>query len=99
MPQSLARIYVHIVFSTKNRMKHLTGESIRKEMWKYLVSVFGHSDSPAIEIGGMHDHVHAQCTISKNHSLAAIIREVKRKSSRWIKDKGDKYKDFQWQRG
>jgi len=39
MPQSLARVLVHIVFSTKNRQPFLKDQSIRGELHAYLITV------------------------------------------------------------
>ena len=55
--------------------------------------------SVPILINGTQDHVHILCVMSKNIALAALVEEIKRHSSRWIKTKGLKYHNFAWQGG
>jgi len=52
-----------------------------------------------IAINGVSDHFHILCVMSKNIALSKLAEEVKRHSSRWIKTKGDYYKNFAWQGG
>ena len=40
MPQSLAQIYIHIIFSTKSRVPFLDDRKIREKMHAYLAAVF-----------------------------------------------------------
>jgi REP element-mobilizing transposase RayT len=99
MAQSLTRIYIHVVFSTKNRESFLANENIRNEMHAYLAAIMKQYNSPAIIIGGTADHIHILCTLSRTHTLAKLIGEAKRNSSKWIKTKGNEYANFQWQNG
>jgi len=99
MAQSLACIYVHIVFSTKNRAPFLKNDDIRTQMHAYLSSVCKAYDSVSLITGGTEDHVHILCSVSKNFPISKIIGEIKRNSSKWIKKKGAEYSEFQWQNG
>ncbi len=99
MPQSLAKIYIHIIFSTKNHVCFLEDDDIRKEMHAYMTSILKEYDSHPLIIGGPADHVHILCTLSKNNTFVKIIGETKRNSSKWIKTKNGKYSTFQWQNG
>ena len=99
MPQSLAKILVHIVFSTKNRTPWLRDEGIRKELHAYMTTVLQTMDSPALIVNGTEDHVHILCMLSRNHAIKKIVEEVKKAPSKWIKQKGDEFKDFYWQAG
>jgi len=38
MPQSLARLQVHLVFSTKNR-EHLLHDTVRESLHRYMATV------------------------------------------------------------
>ena len=53
----------------------------------------------ALTIGGVEDHVHLLFPLSKNHSLAKIVEEVKKGSSKWIKTQGPTFQSFAWQAG
>jgi REP element-mobilizing transposase RayT len=97
MPQSLAQVYLHLVFSTKNRIPALRG--IEEKMHAYLVGACNNLESPSLIIGGVEDHVHILCRQSKNIALKDLVGEVKRESSKWIKTQGQTYQGFYWQSG
>lgn len=56
-------------------------------------------DCPTLLVGSAVDHVHSLFVLSKNHSIADIVYEVKRSSSKWIKTQGAGHKKFYWQSG
>ncbi len=99
MPQSLAKVLVHIIFSTKNRNPFLTDRDIRGEMHAYLGGTCNNLDCPVLIVGGVADHVHILCSLTRNLSLAKVVGEVKRESSKWIKTKGRILTKFAWQSG
>ena len=99
MPQSLAQIYVHIVFSTKNRQPFLTDVAFRGRIYAYLAGTIANLDSPSLLVGGVADHVHLLCRLSKTHSLSDLIRDLKRSSTNWIKQENAGLSDFHWQAG
>ena len=98
MPQSLASVLVHLVFSTKNREPWIT-EAIEPELHKYLSTVFRGCDSPALLVGGYNDHIHALFSLSRKWTIADLVEEVKTNSSKWIKTKGEEFRQFHWQSG
>lgn len=98
MAQSLSKIRVHIIFGTKNRNPCLN-PTIRGELYPYTSTVLKNLDCPAITIGGVDDHIHILCTLSKNLSIAQLIEEVKKPTSRWLKSKGAGFHGFHWQNG
>ena len=98
MPQSLAKNLVHLVFSTKNR-EAILSESVRDPFCAYASAVLRDLDSPVIAINAWRDHVHILFALSKNHSLAQIVMEVKRATSKWIKTQGKTFAKFHWQSG
>jgi len=99
MPQSLAKVLVHIVFSTKNRYPFLMDKDIGSEMHAYLGGTCKKLDCPVLIVGGVADHVHMLCALTRNYSLAKVIGEMKRESSKWIKTKGMMLTKFTWQSG
>jgi putative transposase len=99
MSQSLAQIYLHVVFSTKYRAPRLIDPVLRERTHAYLVGACANLDSPSIRIGGMADHVHILCRLSKNLSVSQLVRELKRESSKWLKEQSADLTDFHWQKG
>lgn len=51
MSQSLAQIYLHLVFSTKNRIPYLIDKPTKNSLHAYLATVFQSLKSPSIESG------------------------------------------------
>jgi REP element-mobilizing transposase RayT len=98
MPQSLAKNLIHLVFSTKNREPVLT-EAVREPLCAYASAVLRDLDSHVIAMSAWHDHVHILLVLSKNHSLAQVVMEVKRATSKWIKTQGKGFAGFHWQNG
>jgi putative transposase len=67
MPQSLTKLYIHLVFTTKQR-ELLLLRPFRERVHAYLATVLNNLDSSAKTIGGMSDHVHILFRMSKNHA-------------------------------
>ena len=64
-----------------------------------MASILKDCDCSPIIIGGIEDHVHVLCKLSKTRSMSSVIEDVKKKSSKWIKTRGVEYKNFYWQNG
>lgn len=98
MSQSLNRIYVHLIFSTKNRVPLIT-DDIKDELFNYLGGVCKNLECNPLQVGGYRDHVHILCLLSKKMTLVKLLEEVKSSSSKWIKTKDEKFSNFYWQSG
>ena len=98
MPQSIAYNYLHITFNTKYR-EPLIDEAIEEELFKYIGGICKNLECNPIKVGGYRDHIHILCVLSRKIALMKLLEEVKSHSSKWIKTKGDQYKNFYWQRG
>ncbi|MBN1479422.1 IS200/IS605 family transposase [candidate division KSB1 bacterium] len=98
MPQSLAKVHVHIVFSTKNRQNLINAE-VEKALYDYMASICKELKCYVSKINGTENHVHIACCLSRTVTIATLLEEVKRSSSKWIKTKGRAYKNFTWQIG
>jgi REP-associated tyrosine transposase len=99
MPQSLAKILVHTVFSTKQRRPFLRDRKLRIEMHAYLGGILANLDCQPIIVGGVEDHVHLLYALARTRDAATMVKEVKRGSSLWIKTKSPELRDFSWQNG
>ena len=83
MSQSLSNILVHIIFSTK-LSKSFIAQAIKKELYSYMASILKDCDCSPIIIGGIEDHVHVLCKLSKTSSMSSVIEDVKKKSSKYL---------------
>ena len=98
MSQSLSKLYIHATFHIKKTSVPLSKEDF-EELFAYIAQVLKSMDCYPIQVGGVENHIHVLSTMSKNTSLAKMMEEVKRHSSRWLKTKDIYYKDFSWQGG
>ena len=98
MAQSLSKLFVHLIFSTNDRYPYLTSE-VRLELHAYMATVLKSSDSPALIINSVADHIHILCTLSKKWAICDLIEKVKTSTSKWIKTKGGILRKFHWQNG
>jgi len=99
MPQSLSKILLHTVFSTKERRPFLRDRSLREELHRYMGGILKERNCPPLIVGGVEDHVHVLCLLSRTCTPAEMVKELKRSSSLWIKTRGPKLSDFAWQNG
>jgi putative transposase len=96
---SLGQIYLHVVFSTKHRAPLLHDRAIREGAHAYLAGACKNLRSPAVIVGGVTDHVHILCHLSRTLAVAVLVRELKRESSKWLKEQSVELADFHWQNG
>lgn len=96
MPQSLSRVLVHLVFSTKHR-EPLIGPAHRDRLFDYLGGTLAALDCPPVRVGGMPDHVHLLFALAKTLAVSKVVEEVKKESSKWAKE--HVRPDFYWQNG
>jgi putative transposase len=100
MSQSLAKVIVHIVYTTTHRQPWLRDPILRSELYAYNATVLKKDvDSPAILINGMEDHIHILCLLSRKFAIMDVIKQSKTETSKWIKKQATTYNDFQWQAG
>ena len=99
MPQSLVQLYVHLEFSAKLRDPFLRDTEFRGRLHASLAGACRNLDSPSLIVGGVEDHVHVLCRLSKTKGISDLIRELKRESSKWVKDACGQLATFHWQNG
>ena len=80
MPQSLVQVYVHIVFSTKERRPFLQDKVLLDRTHAYLAKICHNQRSPSMKVGGVEDHVHILCRLAKAKSISYLLQEMKRES-------------------
>ena len=98
MPQSLANIHIHLIFSTKDRMP-LISDAVRDDLHAYMATILANLKSPATLINSVEDHIHILLNLSRTCPLAKAVEDVKRDSSKWLKTQGPAFSGFAWQAG
>lgn len=103
MPQSLAKIYVHLVFHVKQENVQLPLDGL-DDLHAYLGGICRKLESIPVRIGGTYDHVHALFILAKGMALTELVKTLKANSSAWVKDQAERFRNpmlrkFQWQGG
>jgi REP element-mobilizing transposase RayT len=99
MPQSLSAVYIHLVFSTKERRPFLRDKTARDSLHSYLGGISEQLECPTIIVGGVEDHVHLLARFGRTITQAEWVKELKRVSNGWLKSQAPELADFEWQGG
>ena len=98
MAHSYVSVYVHYVFSTKNRQKMITPD-FESRLWAYMGGIARENKMKALAIGGVEDHVHLLLSLSSTLSIAKAIQLIKGGSSHLVHETFSAHRDFEWQEG
>ena len=98
MPQSLHVLTAHIIFSTKDRRLLIT-PNIRERLWAYQSSILQNLECDSITVGGVADHIHILCNLSKKFPTVKVLEILKKDSSKFAKTLDSSLREFQWQDG
>ncbi len=98
MPQSFGAIYLHAIFSTKNREPTIL-DPWREELFNVIGGQVNNIGSQSLIVGGVADHVHLLFRLSRTSSIADVMLEVKKQSSSWVNQQKATRGDFHWQAG
>jgi REP element-mobilizing transposase RayT len=99
MPQSLAQVWLHIIFSTKDRRPFFSQLEFRDEMFRMLAHDVKESKYVSASVGGHVDHVHLLVGLSRTISIAKLVEQVKTETSKWAKKAAGGHSMFSWQVG
>jgi len=98
MANTYTQMYVHIVFSPKNKQA-LIGKSWKNELEKYITGIIQNQKHKLLAIGTMPDHIHIFIGYNVNYLIPDLVEEIKTSSNSWVKqNKLTQYK-FEWQKG
>lgn len=98
MAQSLSKILVHLVFSTKRRVPILPPTPF-PELHAHAQGIFKTQKCHLIEMNNVVDHVHALFDLHRTEALSNVVMHVKKGTSRWLKDQSTNFQHFDWQDG
>ncbi len=91
------KVYVHLVWSTKNRVKYLDSLSLRRQMWQHIHE---NARAKAIQldyVNGYSDHCHCLVSLTSDQTLKGIVQLIKGESSNWINKQQIVNGHFGWQ--
>jgi REP element-mobilizing transposase RayT len=98
MPQSLAKVYIHAIFSTKNRDPVLADEW-REELFAVLGGTANNLGCQSLIVGGVADHAHMLFQLGRTIAIADAVGKIKSTSSAWVNQTRGLPVPFHWQGG
>ena len=98
MPQSLANILIHLVFSTKDRQPWIA-DDWRDDLHGYIGGIIRRHGSDLLAAGSVEDHIHLLFPLPRTVSVAELVKEIKSGSTRWIHESASRPANFYWQAG
>jgi REP element-mobilizing transposase RayT len=98
MPQSLAKLYTHLVLSTKHREPRLA-DDIRADLHAYVGGTLPGLGCHPIEINSEPEHIHALFLLGRTIPLSDAIGQLKTSSNDWLRTQDVRLAQFYWQGG
>ncbi len=95
---TFSRIYIQIVFAVKNR-ESLIRPSWEEELFKYITGIVQNKGQKMLAINGVENHIHFFIGMKPSCRLSDLVREVKKSSNGFIKEKAFTNFKFEWQKG
>lgn len=98
MPHSFSKIWVHAIWSTKERAL-LINPKIEPLLYDYMGKQLRELGCFVKIINGMPDHIHCLFMLNREKSIADVIKQVKGGSSHYINQNDLINEKFAWQTG
>ena len=98
MSSSFSQIYIQVVFAVKGR-NNLIHSAWEEELYKYITGIITNKGQKLISINGVSDHIHILIGLKPACRLSDLVREIKKSSNSFIKEKRYTKFKFEWQEG
>lgn len=98
MADTYSQIYIQVVFAVKFRQA-LIHPSWEEELYKYITGIVQNKEQKMIAINGVQNHIHFFMGLKPGCCLSDLVREIKKSSNAFIREKKFTRHDFQWQEG
>ena len=89
---------MHVVFHIKTTSPVVKDEHL-EQLHSYIGALVNTTGCQVLRVGGTGNHIHALMLFSRIETIAHVVEEMKRNSSRWIKTLSPYYEKFAWQGG
>jgi REP element-mobilizing transposase RayT len=95
---SYLSLYVHLVFSTKERQALITS-NLQNRLWAYMGGIARENHMKALSVGGTQDHAHILLSLPATLPVAKAVQLIKGGSSKWVHETFADLRKFAWQAG
>jgi putative transposase len=91
------KVYIHFVWSTKNRVSYLNTLDLRKSMWKHIKDNSVKKDIFIDYVNGYNDHCHCLISLGVDQTISKVMQLVKGESAHWFNKSDFIFDQFEWQ--
>lgn len=98
MANTYTQLYVHLIFSPKNR-EALIKKEWKTDLEKYITGIVQNHKHKMLAIGTMPDHIHIFMGYNVNQLIPDLVENIKTSSNLWIKENKLSKHKFEWQKG
>ena len=91
------KVYIHFVWSTKNRVPYLNTLDLRKSMWKHIKDNSVKKDIFIDYVNGYNDHCHCLVSLGVDQTISKVMHLVKGESAQWFNKSDFIINKFEWQ--
>lgn len=91
------KVYLHCVWSTKNRIPYLDSIELRQKVWNHIRENAIQKGIYIDFINGYSDHCHCLISLGVDQNIQKVIQLIKGESSFWINKNELTKEKFQWQ--
>ncbi len=88
----------HIIYSAKYRKRSIRPEW-QDDLYGYIGGIVREQKGTLLKIGGVEDHVHLLAKLSPTIAISDVLRKIKANSSKWVNERSDVTRKFEWQSG
>ncbi len=91
------KVYIHFVWSTKNRQSFLSTPELRKLMWRHIRDNAKKKGIYIDFINGYKEHCHCLVSLGDDQTMRQLMQLIKGESSHWINKENLLSEKFEWQ--
>lgn len=91
------KIYIHVVFSTRNRIPYFNTSELKIKVWKHIKKNANEKGIFLDMVNGYSDHCHCLISLSSNQNIEKVVQLLKGESSHWINKNQLTQEKFAWQ--
>jgi len=96
MPHSYSVLWIHLIWSTKNRGPILT-PGLRNELFQVMLEIAQDHEIYIDSVNGVEDHIHLLIRLRTHQSVADVVKTLKGNSWEYFRHHPEKY--IAWQDG
>jgi putative transposase len=91
------KVYIHFVWSTKNRVPYLDTKELRLKVWNHIRENAQIKGIFIDFINGYEEHCHCLISLGTDQTIQQVMKLIKGESSFWINKHQLTEQKFEWQ--